>query len=124
TGETAKSVEEFIRTAVDDDRVKIKSLAGIGADPSPVTSIQSSAFARIESAVYKTVPNVIPTPFLMIGATDSKYYRSISDRVLNFSPMTDSKGFHGINERLPLRDFQRAINFMMTIIGESNNEFK
>ncbi|MBS1608347.1 MAG: hypothetical protein JSS70_06210, partial [Bacteroidetes bacterium] len=72
----------------------------------------------------KTIPNVIPTPYLMIGATDSKYYRRISDRVLNFSAMTDSKGFHGINERLPIRDFQRNINFMMTIIEESGNEFK
>jgi len=38
--------------------------------------------------------------------------------------MTDSKGFHGINERLPLRDFQRSINFMMTIIEESGKDFK
>ena len=124
TGETSKTVEEFIRKAINDDRVKIKSLAGIGADPSPATSIESSAFARVESAIYKTVPDVIPTPFLMIGATDSKYYRRISDRVLNFTPMTDSKGFHGINERLPLRDFQRSINFMMTIIEESGKDFK
>ena len=124
TGETSKTVEEFIRKAINDDRVKIKTLAGIDADPSAATSIESSAFARVESAIYKTVPNVIPAPFLMIGATDSKYYRRISDRVLNFSAMTDSKGFHGINERLPLRDFQRNINFMMTIIEKSGNEFK
>jgi carboxypeptidase PM20D1 len=124
TGETSKTVEEFVRKAINDDRVKIKSLSGIDADPSPATDMKSSAFARIESAVYRTIPNVIPAPYLMIGATDSKYYRKISDRVLNFTPMTDSKGFHGINERLPLRDFQRTINFMMTIIEESGKEFK
>lgn len=124
TGETSKTVEEFIRKAINDDRVKIKPISSIDADPSPATNIQSSAFARIESAVYRTIPNVIPAPYLMIGATDSKYYRKISDRVLNFTPMTDSKGFHGINERLPLGDFQRTINFMMTIIEESNKEFK
>lgn len=124
TGETAKSVEDFIRKAINDERVKIKPLTSIDADPSPATSIQSSAFARVENAIYRTVPNVIPTPYLMIGATDSKYYRKISDRVLNFLPMTDSKGYHGINERLPLQDFQRSIHFMMTIIEESGKEFK
>ncbi|MGC4037016.1 MAG: M20/M25/M40 family metallo-hydrolase [Chitinophagaceae bacterium] len=120
TGETAKSVEDFIRKTINDDRVKIRSMAGIGADPSAGTSIGSTAFKRVESAIYKTTPQVIPTPYLMIGATDSKYYRRISDRVLNFNAITDSKGFHGINERLPLKDFQRSINFLMTLIEESN----
>ncbi|MBS1608178.1 MAG: M20/M25/M40 family metallo-hydrolase, partial [Bacteroidetes bacterium] len=59
TGETSKTVEEFIRKAINDDRVKIKSLAGIGADPSPATSIESSAFKRVENAIHKTIPNVI-----------------------------------------------------------------
>jgi len=48
----------------------------------------------------------------------------IADGVVNFLPMTDSKGFHGINERLPIRDLQRGISFMMTIIEESNKEFR
>jgi carboxypeptidase PM20D1 len=59
----------------------------------------------------------------MIGATDSRAYRSISDGVLNFLPMTDGKGYHGINERLPIRDLQRSINFMMTVMEESVKEF-
>jgi len=60
----------------------------------------------------------------MIGATDSRYYRHFSNGVVNFLPMTDSKGFHGINERLPIRDFQRCIHFFMTIIEETNQEFR
>ncbi len=124
TGETSKSVEDFIRKAVNDDRVNIKRVNSLDSDPSAATSIQSPAFKRMESAAYKIIPNVIPAPYLMIGATDSRHYRKISDGVVNFLPMTDSKGFHGINERLPLRDFQRTINFMMTIIEESSQEFK
>jgi len=37
--------------------------------------------------------------------------------------MTDGKGYHGINERLPIRDLQRSINFMMTVMEESVKEF-
>jgi acetylornithine deacetylase/succinyl-diaminopimelate desuccinylase-like protein len=44
--------------------------------------------------------------------------------VVNFFPMTDAKGFHGINERVPLLDLQQGINFIITILDESNKEFK
>jgi carboxypeptidase PM20D1 len=124
TGETSKTVEDFIRAAINDDRVQIKKLGKFDLDPSPATPIASPAFKRVESAVYKNIPNVIPAPYLMIGATDSRHYRRISDGVVNFLPMTDSKGFHGINERLPILDLQRGISFMMTVIEESNKEFK
>jgi carboxypeptidase PM20D1 len=123
-GETSETVESFIRKTIDDDRVKIKKVSRFSGDPSTETSIQSPAFKRIESAAYINIPNVIPAPYLMIGATDSRYYRRISDGVVNFLPQTDSKGYHGINERLPLRDLQRSINFIITIIEESNKEFK
>jgi carboxypeptidase PM20D1 len=123
-GENSQTVEDYIRKAINDDRVKITKTSKAGSDPSPATSIESTAFKRVESAVNKTIPNVIPAPYLNIGATDSRYYRQISNGVVNFVPMTDSKGFHGVNERLPVRDLQRAIHFYTTILEESNKEFK
>lgn len=123
-GETSATVEAYIGKAIHDDRVKIKRVGEFDSDPSPVTSIQSATFKRVENAVYENIPNVLPTPYLGIGATDSRHYRVIADGVVNFLPMTDSKGYHGINERLKIRDLQRSINFMKTIIEESNKEFK
>jgi carboxypeptidase PM20D1 len=124
TGETSASVEEFIRKVIGDDRVTIKKVGKYNSDPSPATPVESSAFKRIESAIYKNIPQVIPAPYLMIGATDSRYYRRISDGVVNFFPMTDAKGFHGVNERLSIRDLQRGINFIMTVIEECNTVFR
>ena len=124
TGETSKTVEDFIRKAINDDRVKIKKVGKYNSDPSPSTSTESPAFKRVESALYRNIPGVLPAPYQGIGATDSRYYRRISDGVVNFFPMTDAKGYHGINERLPLRDLQRGINFIMTIIEETNKDFK
>lgn len=123
-GETAQIVENFIRRVIADDRLKISKIGKSNTEPSPTTPIESPAFRRVESAVYKTVARVLPAPFLMLGATDSRQYRKIADGVVNFIPITDSKGYHGIDERLPLRDFQRIINFMMVIIEESSKEFK
>ncbi len=124
TGETSKTVEDYIRKIINDDRVNIKKVGKYNSDPSSSTSTQSPAFKRVESALYKNIPRVLPAPYQGIGATDSRYYRRISDGVVNFYPMTDAKGYHGINERLPIRDLQRGINFFMTIIEESDKEFK
>jgi carboxypeptidase PM20D1 len=124
SGETSTTVEDFIRKTIDDDRVKIKKVGKYNSDPSPSTSTDSPAFKRVESALYRNIPKVLPAPYQGIGATDSRYYRRISGGVVNFFPMTDAKGYHGINERVPIRDLQRGINFIMTIIEESNKEFK
>jgi carboxypeptidase PM20D1 len=116
-------VEDYIRNTIDDKRVVIKKNSKSNSEPSSVTSISSPAFKRVESAINKIIPRVITTPYLSVGGTDSRHYRRLSDGVVNFSPMTDSKGFHGINERLPLRDLQRSIQFIMTIIEDSNRSF-
>ena len=124
-GETAQTVEDYIRGVIDDDRLKISKIGKFNTEPSSsTTSIESAAFKRVESAVYKIVPRVLPAPYVMLGATDSRHYRNMADGVVNFMSITDSKGYHGIDERLPLRDFQRIINFVMVIIEESNTEFK
>lgn len=124
TGETAESVQDYIAKTIQDDRVTIKKIGKFDSDPSSATSIESPAFRRIESAVYQNISRAIPAPYLMIGATDSRYYRHISDGVVNFFPMTDAKGFHGVNERLPIEDLHRGINFIITVIEESNREFR
>jgi carboxypeptidase PM20D1 len=122
TGETTKQVQEFITNTIDDERVKIKITGDFNTEPSPATDINSPAFKMMEEAIYKTVDNAIPAPYIMLGATDSRVYREISNGVVNFSPLVDSKGFHGIDERLPIKDFQRFINFITIIIKESDKK--
>ena len=122
-GETSLNVEDFIRTAIADDRVKIKKTGRFSSEPSPVTSLASPALKRLESAIYRTIPNVLPAPYLMTGGTDSRFYRRISDGVVNFFPQTEGKGVHGINERLPIPDLQRGIHFITAIIEESDRSF-
>lgn len=119
TGETTKEVEAFIRAAIHDDRVKIAIKGDFNTEPSPLTDINSPAFRLMEEAVSETVDGVIPVPYTMLGASDSRSYRSISNGVVNFTPLVNSKGFHGIDERLPLADFRRSIQFFTHIIRGS-----
>ena len=123
TGETTREVEGFIKNAINDDRVTITIKGDFNTEPSPITDVNSPAFKRMEEAVYQTVDDVIPVPYVMLGASDSRNYRAISNGVINFTPLINSKGFHGIDERLPVKDFQRSISFFTNIIKESGKPF-
>ncbi len=115
-GQTSEDVLNFVIKAVNDDRVVIKKQTISLMEPSPITSYDNPEFKKMEQIIYKTVPDVIVSPFLMIGATDSRYYRSFSDAVLNFSAVQDVKGFHGIDERIGKTDLNRMIFFYNQLI--------
>jgi carboxypeptidase PM20D1 len=61
---------------------------------------------------------VIVSPFLLIGATDSRYFRGFSEAVLNFAPVINVKGFHGIDERIGISDLNRTVGFYKQIIKD------
>ena len=54
---------------------------------------------------------MLVTPYLLVGATNSRYFRGFSEAVLNFTPLQDVKGFHGIDERIGVGDLHRMIHF-------------
>ena len=116
-GETADDVENFIRQTINDPRIQIKRM-GYWWNPSGFTSTAGPAFKKIQSLVKEFFPGANPVPFLVIGATDSRYFRSLSEGVINFTPVIDSQGFHGIDERRSIADFERMIHFYMDLIKD------
>jgi carboxypeptidase PM20D1 len=116
-GESIKEVEDFVRKAIGDDRVKIRIVGDFSTEPSAMTDFHSDAFKRVADAAAAVADDIIPAPFIMLGATDSRNFRTISNGVVNFCPTTDSKGYHGIDERLPVRDLQRAVQFYTLLIN-------
>ena len=116
-GENIKQIEEFIRKSIGDDRVKIKLTGDFSTEPSPMTDFHSDVFKKVADAASAVEDDVIPVPYIMVGATDSRNFRAISNGVINFCPITDGKGYHGIDERLPVKDLQRAIQFYTLLIN-------
>ena len=117
-GETSDDVVAFVIKAVNDERVQIKKQTISLFEPSATTSTSHPMFLKVEDAVYKTVPNVYVTPYLIVGATDSRYFRPFSDAVLNFAPMKDAKGFHGIDERIAVNDLKSMIFFYRLLLTD------
>ena len=60
------------------------------------------------------------TPYVVMGATDAKYYHIICDNVYRHSPFDVPVPifllFHQTNERIPLDSFEKAIIFFKQYI--------
>ncbi len=115
-GETSDNVTSFIKNAVKDERIKITLLQSSLAEPSFITPVESEAYKTVEAVCYQVMDDIVPAPFLMVGGTDARFYRKISTGVINFSPMLDPQGFHGVDERLSFSNLKRLIQFYELLV--------
>jgi carboxypeptidase PM20D1 len=114
-GETVADVETYLLKQIGDDRITLKKV-GDYWDAAPQTSIGSQSYKTIDSLVKKMMPDVLTAPLFVVGTTDARYFRSISDGVINFIPVIDSKGMHGIDERRSLKDYFNLIHFFQQLM--------
>jgi len=63
-------------------------------------------------------------PNLVVGGTDSRYYRNLTSSIFRFNPMNlnkeNIKSFHGLNEGLPIKDLENAVRFYVRLIENSS----
>ncbi len=116
-GMTSKDVLEHVIKVINDKRVQHK-ISGFAVEPTPVTSPNHSSFQLLTTAIRQTFPNTIVAPYLCLGATDSRNFLHISEATLRFAPFTDTEGYHGINERVSVKQYYDAINFYYHFISE------
>jgi carboxypeptidase PM20D1 len=113
-GDTQASVTEHVRETIRNDRITITPFPG-NADPPPVTGISNPSYQMLNRTIREIFPDVIVAPGLMVGATDSRHYVGVTDRIFRFSPVRangeDLKRFHGTNERLSIEGHADMIRF-------------
>ena len=91
---------------------------------SGVTSFDSKAFRRVENAVKDIFPDVVSLPYIMTGASDSRFFDEISSGVVRFVPfLIDDQqlaSIHGLNENVDLSCLAPAVDFYKHIITEGS----
>ncbi|MFN8340758.1 MAG: M20/M25/M40 family metallo-hydrolase [Cyclobacteriaceae bacterium] len=117
-GDASVDVIKRLNEIVNDERVSITPLPGLVAEASEVTATTSTGYQLVAGNVLKALPGVTPSPFLMIGATDSRFMSEVSDGIVKFSPMVDPIGFHGIDERVSTESFDTSIWFFSQLIKD------
>jgi len=123
-GETSDDVIQHVRRAVSDDRVKI-SIVGHTQEASPVSPIDFRGFEMIHTTIRQVFPEVMVNPMLMLGATDSRHYTQVSNNIYRFIPVTftqeDLARVHGLDERIGIEDFKKAIGFYYVLVKNINS---
>jgi carboxypeptidase PM20D1 len=118
-GETSIDVMQYLQNVIADDRVKISAYGDI-QEPSPVSSVESYGFELVHKTIKQVFPEVMVSPMLALGATDSRYYINVSSDIYKFVPFTllddDLARFHGLNERISIENYHRAIGFYYQLI--------
>jgi carboxypeptidase PM20D1 len=117
-GDKGADIREKVINIINDPRVKVDYKNGFFTEASAVTDEAGEGFKDVSYAIQHAYPETIVSPFLMIGATDSRKFEGISSNIIKFSPMVDPIGFHGIDERVSVESYQTSLWFFEQLIRE------
>ncbi len=121
-GDTVAGVIEHVRTADADDQVQISVVEE--NEPSPVSPYAATdddgAFALIEGTIAEVFPDAIPSPYVMMAATDSRFFTEICPRVYRFAPFRMTKeqreSIHSYDEHLGIDAFVEGVRWYQRLI--------
>jgi len=122
-GDTIASVVERVRKIIDDPRVTV-ALLPVQMEPSATSDSESKAFSLLQRVIWQTIGAPIVAPSLLVAATDSRHYAQLTKNVFRFLPITlraeDANRYHGIDERIAVKDYEQCIRFYDKLIADSN----
>jgi carboxypeptidase PM20D1 len=117
-GSTVADSVDHIRHAVRDDRVEVTT--SHPSEPSPISPTSGRAWLAVRNAILSVYPDVIVTPYIQLGASDSRHFTRICDAVYRFTPFEmslEERGtLHAVNERIRVATWLRGIDFYAALI--------
>ena len=117
--DTPKSVYERLKSIVNDESITITY---DGMEPSPISETDCPAWDKVAAAVSGTWPGCIVAPYLMVQASDSRHYGTISNHVYRFSAMAltaeERSTIHGNNERIKVENIGKAVEFYIRLMKQ------
>jgi carboxypeptidase PM20D1 len=117
-GDSVAGVMAHVREAVNNEEVHAELDAG-ASEPSPVSPVASAQYVLINRTIREVFNDAVVAPGIVIGATDARHYKDVSQHVYRFSPVRAGKDdlprFHGTNERLGVDNYLEAIRFYVQL---------
>jgi carboxypeptidase PM20D1 len=117
-GDTVAEVLAHVRRVVADDQVEIDVIEQ--HEPSPVSPVDDEAFRLIESTISEVFPDAVPAPYVMMAATDSRFFTTICDRVYRFAPFRMTKAqresIHSYDEHLGVDAYVDGVHWYRRLI--------
>jgi carboxypeptidase PM20D1 len=83
-------------------------------------NIKSDAYQLFLRAIDETFPGIVSIPYVMVGASDARFYQDICDTVVRFAPVIygpeQMDGIHGINENIETVCLPGCVDFYKNLI--------
>ena len=119
-GDTTADVLSHVQAVVPDG-VEVRVLeGGFKAEPSPRARDEGGAFDLIADTISAVYPDATVAPWILMGATDSRYFADIADDVYRFAPFSatpdDLSRIHGTGERISIADAGPAVEFYRLLV--------
>ena len=93
-------------------------------EPSEVSRTDSDAYRIITQTIQSMFPGYVVSPYLMVGATDSRRYAAVADGVYRFQPFRsmaqDVDTLHAANERLHIESLLEAVVFFIRLVKKAD----
>jgi carboxypeptidase PM20D1 len=119
-GDSIAKVCDRVRKTIKDDKVEFEPVPDGAWEASPVSSTDTNSFLILKHTIRKVFDGIAVAPYLVMGATDARYYARISDAAYRFSPFVltaeDLGRMHGIDERLSVDAYGKMIMFFHELI--------
>lgn len=118
-GDTVATVLDHVRRAIGDDQVQVTVVDE--NEPSPISPyLDDDAFTLIESTITEVFPDAIAAPYVMMAATDSRFFTEICPRVYRFAPFRMTKAqresIHSYDEHLGIDALVEGVRWYQRLI--------
>ncbi|MFT4083638.1 MAG: M20/M25/M40 family metallo-hydrolase [Nocardioides sp.] len=117
-GESVAETAERLRRIIGDKRVLIEVTDP--GEPSPV-SPRDDAFALLETCIAEVFDDAIAAPYVVLAATDSRFFHAICDRVYRFAPFrmtaAQRRSIHAGDEHLRVADLHAGVRYYRRLIS-------
>lgn len=120
-----EEIIEFDRKLIDDPTVDVRiNSPASEADPVSPYCDDCYGYQLIKQSLLQIYPGTIVVPSVFLAATDSKWYKNLTDSIYRFSAIAveleEMKCFHGHDERLSLVNYENLLNFYHHLIMNSD----
>jgi carboxypeptidase PM20D1 len=86
----------------------------------PIVDVHGPEFQKLVEAVKEVFPDVLVSPYVILGGTDARHYQEICPATIRFSPVRatneDLKKMHGLNESISVDGLVEAVAFYKHLI--------
>ena len=117
-GDSVASVVRHVRAVVKDPAVEVQVIEA--GEPSPVSRYDDAAFDLVTGVIGDIFPDAVAAPYVVLAATDSRFFAAISDHVYRFAPFRMTRAqratIHAANERIGTDDFLAGITWYRRLL--------